>query len=160
MKKWILSRHDSQALIQRISSELDVQLGLSRSSQAVCTEPSEGIIFVNLDDKFIFIQQSDLFFPFLGSQETISLFPSAIVDEGAVKYLLNGADVMRPGIKSYDEWGDVGRIVIVREEKKNRGIVAGKSLVRSDEMASMTKGACIKNIHYIGDKYWNLYKEV
>ena len=113
-----------------------------------------------LDAKFVFVQKGDEFLPFLGSQETLSLFPSARVDEGAVKFLLNGADVMRPGIRSFDEWGDVGMTVVVREEKKGRGIAVAKSLVKSKEMASLAKGPSLKNVHHVGDRFWNLYKEV
>jgi predicted ribosome-associated RNA-binding protein Tma20 len=35
-----------------------------------------------------------------------------------------------------------------------------KSLVSSDEASGMTKGACLKNLHHVGDRYWNLFKKV
>jgi RHS repeat-associated protein len=35
------------------------------------------------------------------------MLPAARVDEGALKFLVNGADVMRPGVISYDDWGQV-----------------------------------------------------
>ncbi len=160
MKKWVLSRHDSQELIEKLRSSLHIDLVLTHSSQAECAEPADGVTFVTLEGKFVFVQRGDQFLPFLGSQDTLNLFPSAKVDEGAIKFLLNGADVMRPGIRSYDEWGDPGVTVVVREEKKGRGIAIAKSLVRSEEMGSLQKGPCLKNVHHIGDRFWNLYKEV
>ncbi len=99
-------------------------------------------------------------FPFLGSQETLGLFPSVHVDEGAIKFVLNGADVMRPGIRSFDSWGGVGKTVVVREEKKGRGIAIAASLVTSAAMPQLEKGPCLKNLHHLGDRFWNLYKLV
>jgi PUA domain protein len=159
MKKWVLSKHDSVDLAEKIRSSLGVGLGIPRSSQASCVEPAEGVVFARFDN-LIFIQLGERFIPFLGSQETLSLFPSAMVDEGAIKYLLNGADVMRPGIKSYDPWGDAGTAVIVKEEKKGRAIAIGQSTVKSEEMSVISKGICLKNLHHVGDVYWNLYKTV
>lgn len=159
MKKWVLSRHDSAEMIQKIESALGVNLKLSRSAHAECEEPADGVIFVHFDE-LTFIQQGDEFIPFLGSPSALALLPSATVDEGAIKFMLNGADVMRPGIKSFEPWGVAGRTVVVKEEKKGRAIAIGKSTVSSDEARLMSKGACLKNVHHVGDRYWDLYKQV
>lgn len=159
MKRWTLSKHDSLELIEKIETSLDVRLSLARSSQARCEEPKEGIIFAHFGE-LVFVLTDRRFVPFLGSQDALSLFPSASVDEGAIKFLLNGADIMRPGVKSYDQWGPEGKTVVVREEKKNRAIVVSQSTVRSEDMPAISKGTCLKNIHHVGDAYWNAYKTV
>jgi len=159
MKKWVLSKHDSAAMAERLESSLSMDLGEAGSSQARCEEPKDGVVFAHFD-KLLFVQTGEEFVPFLGSPETVSLFPSVTVDEGAIKFLLNGADVMRPGVKSFEPWGSAGRTVVVREEKKGRAIAIGRSLVESDRMQEMSKGACLKNLHHVGDEYWNLYKTV
>ncbi len=160
MKRWVLSRHDSQELIEKLKTSLHLDLDLGHSSQAQCAEPEEGVTFVTLDAKFVFAQKGEEFVPFLGSTETLGLFPSANVDEGAIKFILNGADVMRPGIRSYDQWGGAGTTVVVREETKRRGIAVAKSLVAAEEMPGLAKGPCLKNVHHLGDRFWNLYKQV
>lgn len=160
MKKWVLSRHDSVELISKVESALGVSLKLTHSSQARCEEPADGVVFVHFDDSLLFVQSGERFVPFLGSTETLALFPSAVVDEGAIKFLLNGADVMRPGVRSFDDWGAGGRLVVVKEAKKDRAITIGESLVPSAEMPAMSKGPCLKNMHHVGDRYWNLYKTV
>jgi len=159
MKKWVLSRHDSMDMVSRVEASVGLTLGLGKSAQARCEEPAEGVVFVNLDD-LTFLQSEEGFLPFLGSKETLALFPSAMVDEGAIKFMLNGADVMRPGIKSFDQWGDAGKIVVVREEKKSRAIAIGKAAVASSEAQSMTKGVCLKNVHHLGDRYWTIHRQV
>jgi len=159
MKRWVLSHRDSQETIDRIRGKLSVSLDLPRSAQVSAAEPSEGVVFVSLDKRYTFVETGEETVPFLGSQETLSLFPSARVDEGAIKFVLNGADVMRPGIRSFDDFG-AGRLVVVREEKKGRGIAVGRSLLSSSEMARVQKGPSLKNLHYVGDRFWNLYKLV
>jgi PUA domain protein len=159
LKKWVLSRHDSVEMIGKIESSLQVSLNLPKSAQASCEEPGEGVVFVHLDH-LTFVRSGDAFIPFLGSPATLALFPSAVVDEGAIKFMLNGADVMRPGVKKYDSWGAAGKTVIVKEEKKMRAIAVGQSVITSEEAAQMSKGVCIKNLHHVGDKFWNLYKTI
>lgn len=157
MKKWVLSRRDSLEMTEKIESSLGVKLDLSRSSQANCEEPEEGVVFVHFGG-IIFVETGDSFFPFLGSADALALFPSVMVDEGAIRFLLNGADVMRPGIRKFDPWGDKGMTVVVKEEKKGRAIAVSSSLVSSGEAGRMSKGACLKNLHHVGDRYWNLFK--
>jgi len=160
LKRWVLSRHDSQDLIERIRKKLAIELELPHSSQVQCAEPDEGTIFATLESKYTFILAGEEVVPFLGSLTALSLFPSVRVDEGAIKFILNGADVMRPGIRRFDAWGGVGRVVVVREEKKDRGIAVASSLVESGEMHRLERGPCLKSLHHLGDRFWNLYKLV
>jgi PUA domain protein len=144
-------------MISRIESALAVSLNLPRSAQVQCAEPEEGAVFMTLDG-YEFVQAGEAFFPFLGSKEALGLFPGAVVDEGAIRFMLNGADVMRPGIRKMDDWGGTGRVVVVREEKKGRAIAVGTSTVDGASAREMTKGGCIRNLHHLGDRYWNLHK--
>ena len=159
MKKWVLSRHDSAEMIQKIETALGVSLNLSKSAQAQCAEPEEGVVFVTLDG-FEFLQSEGAFLPYLGSPGALALFPSAVVDEGAIRFLLNGADVMRPGMKKLDDWGPAGKLVVVKEEKKGRAIAVGPTVVSGSEAAGMTRGSCVKNSHHVGDRFWNAHKAI
>ena len=159
MKKWVLSRRDSAETVQKIESLFGKALNLPKSVQAECAEPEEGVVFVNLDS-LTFVKADDRFIPFLGSPKVLELFPSAVVDEGAIRFLLNGADIMRPGTRKFDDWGSSGAIVVVKEEKKGRAIAIGLSTVSGSEASAMTKGSCLKNLHHVGDRYWTLHKTV
>jgi predicted RNA-binding protein (TIGR00451 family) len=105
-------------------------------------------------------QTTASFVPFVGSADAVRLFPSVSIDEGAVKYIIKGADVMRPGISKYDDWGGAGRLVIVREDKKGRAAAVGKTMVESSAMAELKKGNCVKNLHHAGDRFWNAHKKI
>ncbi len=83
------------------------------------------------------------------------LVPKAVVDEGAVKHLINGADVMAPGIIELEEFGK-DEIVSVWEPKKQAPIVVGKALADSKTIKEMKKGKAVKNLHHVGDELWDL----
>ena len=85
----------------------------------------------------------------------IDSLPHAVVDEGAVKHLLNGADVMAPGIVEVTEF-HVGDVVSVWNPDKTAPLVVGKALMSSSEIMTKRRGRAIKNLHYAGDKVWKL----
>jgi len=78
-------------------------------------------------------------------------YPYVKVDEGAVPRILNGADVMRPGIREFSGDFSKGDIVAVRDPK-DRTIAVTIALVSRSECEQMQKGKVLKNIHYLGDK--------
>ncbi|MFX1573636.1 MAG: PUA domain-containing protein [Promethearchaeota archaeon] len=82
-----------------------------------------------------------------------------VVDFGAVRYVANGADVMRPGITKIDPSIKKGDIVQIREETQNRALAVGKALFDAQEMESKTSGKVIKNLHTIQDSVWEFEKE-
>lgn len=77
--------------------------------------------------------------------------PSAWVDEGAVKHILNGADIFGQGITRKDDNIMESDLVVVRNPQ-NIPIAIGRSLVAAPHML---KGRVIKNIHHVGD---NIYR--
>ena len=78
------------------------------------------------------------------------------VDEGAIKFLCNGADVMGPGISEADPSIAPGDMVWVRDLKHLKPLAVGKAMVSGAVMASKAPGKAVKNIHYVGDELWGL----
>lgn len=81
--------------------------------------------------------------------------PRIFVDEGAVPHILNGADVMRPGIVDMVNDFEEGDVVCIYEEKYRKPIAVGIALFSSDDMRKMSRGKVVKNIHHLKDKLWN-----
>jgi malignant T-cell-amplified sequence len=108
-------------------------------------------------DSISAIQIEDTYLPFLSETSLLEKFPKAIVDASAIKFVCNGANVMRPGIKKFTEF-QKDDIICVVEEVHNKFLAVGKALVSSGEMAGITKGEVVKNLHYISDKYWEAAK--
>jgi PUA domain protein len=165
LKRQVASKHDSRDYIEKVQSSCDIRLDISRSAQVEIIEPEDDVRFVIVDGRYAFVEQAPAdvpatFIPFVGSQPALDLFPSARIDAGAVKYIIKGADVMRPGIVKYDDWGAMGRLVVVRDDAKGRGLAIGRTMVASQEMAKLTKGNCIKNLHHAGDRIWDSYRKI
>ena len=78
---------------------------------------------------------------------------------GAVKFMCNGANVMRPGIKKYTEFG-INDIICVIEESQHKFLAVGRAMTDSSALEDMSKGEVVKNLHYISDKYWEISKTV
>jgi malignant T-cell-amplified sequence len=160
LKRQVASKHDSRDYIERVQSSSGMKLDVSRSSQVEIVEPEPDLKFLVIDGKHTFVEKDGLLVPFVGSHPTLALLPAVYIDEGAIKYILKGADVMRPGIVRYDQWGGKDALVVVRDESKGRGLAIGRANVSSDEMSAMNKGISIKNIHHAGDRFWESHKQI
>jgi PUA-domain protein len=80
------------------------------------------------------------------------------VDMGAIKYVVNGADVMGPGIVDADPGITPGDMVWIRDEKNKRPLAVGEALASGADMKATRPGKAVKNILYVGDKLWK-YEE-
>jgi len=86
-------------------------------------------------------------------------YPRAVVDAGAIKPIINGADVMRPGIRELV--GEFGRgdVVLVSDEK-GRVIAVTVALFSKAEILQMQRGKVLLNIHHLGDRLWKISLEL
>lgn len=84
---------------------------------------------------------------------------SVIVDRGAIRYVTNGADVMRPGITKIDPLIKKGDIVRIADETHNRALAVGKALFDAHTIEAKSTGKVIKNLHTIQDNVWKFEKE-
>jgi malignant T-cell-amplified sequence len=160
LKRHFASKHDSREYIERVQQSSGLKLQLERSAQVELIQPDSDVTFLVVDGRYTFVEVDGSIIPFVGSKELTSLLPSVYVDEGAVRFILKGADVMRPGIARYDEWGEKGSLIVIRDEAKQRAIALGRTSVASSEMPGMSRGASIQNLHYAGDRVWISYKKI
>lgn len=78
------------------------------------------------------------------------------VDEGALKFIMNGADVMKPGIVYADERIKEGDFVYVTVEEKESPIAVGVALCDGNSMMG-GKGKAVKNLHHLKDRIWKYF---
>ncbi len=83
---------------------------------------------------------------------------TVIVDMGAVRFVTNGADVMRPGITKIDPSIKKGDILQIVDETHNRALAVGKAMFNAKEMEAKASGKVIKNLHTIKDSVWKFEK--
>ena len=72
------------------------------------------------------------------------------VDAGAVEFVSNGADVMRPGIVTVDDGITDGDLVAIAEDTHGKILAVGRAQTDSDDMVG-DSGKVVNSIHHVGD---------
>ncbi len=158
MKIYTLSKKDTKNIINKIAKKWPITLELDKSVQVKVSEIDKYVRLLTFTN-FEVIELDDLLIPFLKSSEILEKFPYVEVDQGAVPHICNGSDVMRPGIIG---WGGFkkGDLITVKESNYKKFIAVGIALIDQSDMEDMKKGVVVKNLHYIGDKFWQAYKQI
>lgn len=114
-----------------------------------------------LDNKIILINSEPSFFyhetklvPTLKYLLKHAILKTITVDMGAVKFVINGADIMRPGIKEINNTITKSEFVVIIDEQNKKPLAVGIALYDAPQIQFMTSGKVIKNIHYVGDELW------
>ena len=110
------------------------------------------IDFIRFDDK--------IFFSLRGLYKYKPNEHFVVVDMGAVKFVINGADIMAAGIVDADENIQTGDQVWVCDETHHKPLAVGVALTNSEEMINSKAGKAVKNIHYVGDELWILTGDI
>ena len=73
------------------------------------------------------------------------------VDAGAVSFVSDGADVMRPGIVEADESISPGDLVVIAEETHGKVLAVGRAKTDGDDMVG-DSGKVVASLHHVGDE--------
>ena len=142
------------------SKDLNIELAhynldLSKKDQVELVENKFKILLINHQPAFFYTENKAI--PTLKFLQTHpALLKTVTIDMGAVKFIIQWADVMRPGIVAIDESILKDDIITIIDEKNKKPIAIGKALFSQAEMQVMKTGKVIKNIHYVGDELWKL----
>lgn len=110
--------------------------------------------FLRINGESLFFFKEEKLIPTLHSLlKEINLLPYVVVDKGAIKFVANGADIMRPGIVGCDSF-DKGAFVVIIEETYKKPLAVGIADYNSIEILEMKEGKVISTIHFIGDSIW------
>ncbi len=155
--RYPLSKKDKKDLLKRLQEVLPTYCDIVEKAKTIeKAKLKTGVDIILVDGLPMFYFKNDEILP------TLALFykygkkgiPEVVVDKGAIPHILNGADVMRPGIvKIIGEFKE-GDLVLVTEETKGYPLALGIALYDSNEIKSMQRGKVIKNIHHLHDKLW------
>ncbi|WP_255168940.1 RNA-binding protein [Natrononativus amylolyticus] len=74
-----------------------------------------------------------------------------VVDAGAVSFVSDGADVMRPGITRADGEISPDDLVVIAEESHGKILAVGRARVHGSEMTG-SEGKVIDSLHHVGDE--------
>ncbi|OYT44951.1 MAG: RNA-binding protein [Desulfurococcales archaeon ex4484_42] len=154
-----LSKRVARELISELSERYGMKL--DRKSQVFKVKVNDTTIYVINGVPAFFRRggKGDVIPTLIALRKGFVRLPEVIVDSGAVKPLLRGADVMIPGIRGLDDFSK-GNYVGVKDEGESGYIIVGKALMNANEIRAKKRGKAIENIHRAGDIIWRLCLEI
>lgn len=138
------------------SSELEqYQFEISKKDQVeLCEDDAHKLLLINKEPAFFWYAQQ--WIPMLKLLQKKELLKKITIDMGAVKFIINGADVMRPGIVEIEDGIQKDDFIVIIDQNNKKPLAVGIALFKSEEMRALPKGKAIKTIHYVGDDMWKV----
>lgn len=150
----VKSRHHLRSdEIETLEEAVGEKLGVTLDG-----ETYERVEFVGTDRELVLVDGEPLvttfdgewFLTVRGANVTEPTRGVVTVDAGAVQFVSDGANVMRPGIVETAGSIDVGDLVVIVEETHGKALAVGRAEVSGDEMLG-EEGMVIESIHHVGD---------
>ena len=158
MRRWVLSKKDRRHILNSIKTlypRLDVE-ELAKSNIEYLVENDVELVLVNGTPAFILLENS--FIPHLKFllRRHASWLPIVVIDDGAVKPISRGADLMRPGILEIIGKFSKNDIIVIVDPRHKLPLAVHRAIYSSEEVLGMKRGRVAKSIHHVGDKYWRI----
>lgn len=153
-----LSKREVHDITGQISKSWPTNsIGVIKNLQAYVIDGNKRLLVGN---NLVAIQLApDLIVPHLTQHDLLNHFASVQVDMNAVKFVCNGANIMRPGITDFTTFKE-SEIVSVKDQTYKKELAVCISLVDDVNGRKMERGIVLNNIHYIGDVYWETKKTI
>ncbi|MBD3318992.1 DUF1947 domain-containing protein [Candidatus Woesearchaeota archaeon] len=145
----------SKSDIKDLNSTLENEFGLESFYSKKDIVELEDSTYILKNGQLHFFYHEQRLFPSLKLLLKQEFLKRIIVDMGAVRFVANGADIMRPGVTQADEDIKEDECVVIIEETHHKPLAVGISLYGGKELLAMNTGKVIRTIHYVGDAIWN-----
>lgn len=158
MKTYVISKKETEKIINLLNKTWkNIQIPKIKNIKIFEIENYKSIVVIDyIIGVFI---NGDLVLPFLGKTDILEKFSSITVDSGSIKFICNGAKILRPGIVKFDDFAK-NDIIVVKEEKFGKYLSVGLALEDRITAEKLQKGYVVDNLHFVGDKFWNAFKEI
>lgn len=160
-KRRFLKEKEAKKLLSEFAKSLNASLRqqVPLKLPIELAEMDETEVFL-IDGQVTFARSEKRLFPALSAGALLSQLPKAIVDMGAIPYVCNGADIMAPGLVRLEGKFSKGDVVVISDEDHQRPIAVAVALYDSEEVGNFDSGRVFENIHYVGDKIWNVIRQL
>lgn len=150
----VKSRHHLRSdAVSEIEEALSDGLGVDIDGDAfelVELEGSEFDLVLVDDDPAVLYFEDEPFLTVRGANATDPTRRVVTVDAGAIQFVSDGADVMRPGIVEADDAIDEGDLVVIDEESHGKFLAVGRALTDGEDMLG-DQGKVVESVHFVGD---------
>ena len=159
-KRHLLKKREQRIELERIEKALSSPIkGFDSKSRFEAGILDDGTKVLMFGGDILFFESKDAIYPTLHALlKEMIVIPKVSVDMGAVRFVVNGADIMRPGITNIEDGINEGSIVAIVDERHGKPLAVGISTLSSEELRAATSGKVIKSVHYVNDDLWNFSK--
>lgn len=155
----ITSRHhlrsgDVRQLEDVLAERFGVELNAERYERVELAESDVEVVLVDGEPLVAYFAEGEPSLTVRGANITEPSRHLVMVDAGAVSFVSDGADVMRPGIVEADEDIEAGDLVVVVEETHGKALAIGRSRVAGSELLG-DSGKVVDTLHHVGDDLYS-----
>jgi PUA domain protein len=158
-KRHLLKRKQQKAELAKIESALGTTIRVDIGTQletGILDDDTRVLIYQN---EILFFETNKRFFPTLHAllKDMVSI-PKVSVDMGAIRFVVNGADIMRPGITKIEDDVRKDAAVAIVDETHGKPLAVGIATMNAEEMRAATSGKVVLSVHYVNDHLWDFTK--
>lgn len=156
-KRHTVRKSEMAEIVRRLEDELGAEADLFASDRIEVAETGGPIRFYFIDRQPLLFERGGVLFPTLrGAMARPFAARRITVDMGAVQFVVNGADIMRPGIVEVTDDVRADRPALVVEERHHKPLAICLARLDAAPLRAETAGKVCKNIHHVGDEIWGL----
>jgi PUA domain protein len=141
-------REIEEALADGLGVELDAD-----TYELVELEDSEFDLVLVDGEPAVLYYEDEPFLTVRGANDYPPQTRVVTVDAGAVSFVSDGADVMRPGITEADEEISAGDLVAIAEESHGKVLAIGRAQTEGSDMVG-SEGKVVSSVHHVGDELY------
>jgi len=150
----VKSRHhlrsdEVDTITTALSENLGVELDADSFEKVEFDDSDWDVVLVDGDPLVLYLNGE----PFLTVQGANQHPPQkhvVTVDAGAVSFVSDGADIMRPGITEADDDISEADLVVINEESHGKFLAVGRAQTDGDDMVG-DSGKVVTSLHHVGD---------
>ena len=156
----VKSRHHLRSdEIDELASSLADHLGVELDG-----DDYERVEFTDVDREVVLVDgeplvasfDGDLFLTVRGANEYPPRNHVVTVDSGAISFVSDGANVMRPGIVEATDDIESGDLVVIVEAQYGKALAVGRAEASGEEMVG-DSGKVVESRHHVGDDLYEFH---
>jgi PUA domain protein len=160
-RRHFLKAKESKELLDQASKRLKIDMQQDFPEKAdIEVFQAESIRLVLINGDPVLAQTGQNVYPTLTFRKFLEQAPRITVDMGAVSHVCKGANIMAPGIRRFSGQFQKGDLVVITDENHGKPIALGEALCDAQQAENTKQGIIVKNVHYVGDKTWNLLRQL
>jgi PUA-domain protein len=156
-KRHTIRKSQAQDLLARLTDQIGSSAKFFYTDMIEVLETNADFSLFMVNKKPFLMDTGNWVFPTLKGAIQFP-FPErrVVVDAGAIPYVVNGADIMRPGIVSITDDIKAQSPVQIVDERHGKPLAIGIALFDAPDMRASREGKMCKNFHHVSDEIWNL----